>query len=159
VIPKTYLYTGQQNDDANTRCTSLVSHSNKNVEVQINLFLCSLRTSPRTCRVWQIQFHIKLNSSTRWKRVFNFWPRRNYLREKSKVRTKRMGRPYSRSTRGDEKENLCPRRRQNSDPSAYSPLTVLRIHTLQTLIMRYLLRLRAYRAAAVATDCKLFYYY
>lgn len=52
---------------------------------------------------------------------------------------------YSRS----KSENLCARRKQNSG------LTLLGIPTLQTLIMRYMVRLRYYCGSRVDTDCSL----
>jgi hypothetical protein len=91
----------------------------------------------------------KNNSSTRWKRLFSFKPRPNYLRWKSKVRTKRIDRAYSIS----KSENPRPRRKHNSGLIAYSPLTVLAIPTLQTLITRYMLRLRYYCSSRVENDC------
>jgi hypothetical protein len=68
---------------------------------------------------------------------------------KRTLHTKRINRAHSRS----KSENPCPRRKQNSGLTAYSPLTVLGIPTLQTLITRYMLRLRYYCGSRVETYC------
>lgn len=44
---------------------------------------------------------------------------------------------------------ICSRREQNSGLSAHSPLTMLRIRTVHTLITRCILKLHAYWAATV----------